>query len=206
MSEQPRDETTRFDYRYTGWTIDDLVEEVERFGDDPEEQYYYVTYSDVFHTTPRCPHIQDAKTLHVTGQRSRLNGPLMAGENRVAGPTDEHCDLRECGWCEENSGYHPMEHPDRGRSKHEDTDTAEVRTDGGKPTNGELQTKNPPLAGFCSLCGDGYSPHLKIEISDEPIESKNGSTEYRWCHKQCKRDHGRVFIRATPEDGWDLPL
>jgi len=102
-----------FDPRRTGWTIEDCVEEVESLGDDPEAQYYYTTYSDVFHTSPRCPHIQDSESLHVSGTRSQLNGPLVAGANRVAGPSDEHCDLRECGWCAKNGGWHPMEHPDR---------------------------------------------------------------------------------------------
>jgi len=65
---------------------------------------------------------------------------------------------------------------------------------------------NPPLAQYCSLCGDGYSPNLTIEISDEPIEPRNGGRpEYRWCHEQCKRDHERHFIQATPEDEWDIP-
>ncbi|SIS06737.1 hypothetical protein SAMN05421809_3691 [Natronorubrum daqingense] len=100
---------TDWDLTKTGWTIEDCVEEVEEMGDDPENQFYYTTYSDVFHTTPKCPHIQDSENLHVTGLRSDLNGTLMAGENRVAGPTDEHCDLRECGWCSKNGGYHRME-------------------------------------------------------------------------------------------------
>lgn len=100
----------------TGWSVEDCVEVVEDFGDDPERQYYYTTYSDVFHTTPRCPHIQDSENLHVTGLRSHLNGPYVAGANRVAGPSDDHCDLRECGWCQENSGFHPMEHPNRDKA------------------------------------------------------------------------------------------
>lgn len=109
-------EPLSFDPYQTGWTIDDCVEKVEELGDDPEAQYYYTTYSDVFHTSPECPHIQESANLHVTGRRSRLNGPLIAGANRVAGPTDEHCDLRECGWCEEHGRWHRMEHPNRDRS------------------------------------------------------------------------------------------
>jgi len=97
----------------TGWTIEDCVTEVEEMGDDPEAQYYYVPYSDVFHTSPDCPHIQDSENLNVVGLRSHLNGPLMAGANRIAGPTDEFCDLEECGWCEEHGGWHRMEHPER---------------------------------------------------------------------------------------------
>lgn len=116
------DRAKSYDGRKTGWTIDDCVEEVESLNDDPEAQYYYTTYSDVFHTTPRCPHIQNSESLHVTGLRSRLNGPLVAGANRVAGPSDGHCDLEECSWCEENSGWHPMEHPDRDRSLHNQED------------------------------------------------------------------------------------
>jgi len=104
---------SEWDLTKTGWGIDDLVEEVEKLDDDPQEQYYYATYSDVFHTSPDCPHIQESENLHVAGLRSNLNGPYMAGANRVAGPSDDHCDLRECSWCEENGGYHPMEHPDR---------------------------------------------------------------------------------------------
>lgn len=99
----------------TGWTVEDLVEEVTDMGDNPEAQYYYATYSDVYHTSPRCPHIQDSETLHVTSLRWRLNGPLRAGANRVVAATDEHCDLRECSWCEKNGGWHPMEHPERER-------------------------------------------------------------------------------------------
>jgi len=66
-------------------------------------------------------------------------------------------------------------------------------------------TNNPPLAQYCSLCGDGYHPSLEIEVNDEPFELNDGSSEYRWVHKQCKRDHGRIFLRATPDDGWDIP-
>lgn len=109
----PSDESsaglTQWDLTKTGWTVEDCVESVEEMGDDPENQYYYTTYSDVFHTTPRCPHLKGSENVHVTTFRSDLNGPLMAGENRVAGPTDEHCDLRECGWCEENGGEHRLE-------------------------------------------------------------------------------------------------
>ena len=111
------DNTDRdFDARRTGWTIEDCVEDVREMGDDPEGQFYYTTYSDVFHTTPRCPHISDSESLHVAGIRSLLNGPLRAGANRVVGPSDEYCDLRECSWCGENGGWHPMEHPERDRS------------------------------------------------------------------------------------------
>jgi hypothetical protein len=109
----------------TGHDIDYLVDVVEDLGDDPECQYYYATYSDVFHTTPRCPHLEGSENLHVTGLRSNLNGPLKAGANRVAGPTDEHCDLRECSWCEEHSGYHNLEHPNRERRDSEDGEDGE---------------------------------------------------------------------------------
>jgi len=27
-------------------------------------------------------------------------------------------------------------------------------------------TNNPPLAQYCSLCGDGYHPSLEIEVND----------------------------------------
>ena len=105
-----------FDARRTGWTVEDCVEAVEDMGDDPEAQYYYTTYSDVFHTSPRCPHISDSESLHVASVRSDLNGPWMAGANRVAGPSDKWCDLRECSWCQKNGGWHRMEHPDKERS------------------------------------------------------------------------------------------
>lgn len=122
-SDQSSGDTDRpFDLRRTGWTVEDCVELVEDLGDDPEAQYYYTTYSDVFHTTPECPHIQDSEHLHVSGLRSDLNGPLVAGANRVVGPTDEYCDLEECSWCEENGGWHPMEHPNREQSVDPDTD------------------------------------------------------------------------------------
>lgn len=123
MTTDSNDDMLQIDGRRTGRSIDDLVAEVEAVDEHPENQYYYTTYSDVFHTTPRCPHLKDSNRLHVAGKRSDLNGVLVAGANRVAGPTDEFCDLRECGWCEQNGGYHRMEHPDRekswGESSHE---------------------------------------------------------------------------------------
>jgi len=66
-------------------------------------------------------------------------------------------------------------------------------------------TKNPPLADYWSLCGGGYNPALEISIGDKPVESKDGEKEYRWHHKQYKRNHDRVFLKARPEGGWDLP-
>jgi hypothetical protein len=76
------------------------------------------------------------------------------------------------------------------------------------PASGEDdqdETSNAPLAGHCSLCGGGYNPNLEISIGDEPTEGVDGELEYRWCHKQCKRDHDRFFAEAEPDDGWDLP-
>jgi hypothetical protein len=115
-----QEDSLRWSLTKTGWSIEDCVREVEDMGDDPECQYYYTTYSDVFHTTPRCPHIQHSENLHVASTRSSLNGPLRAGANRVVGATDEWCDLRECGWCEQNSGYHNLEHPNRDRRADKD--------------------------------------------------------------------------------------
>lgn len=89
--------TTSFDARKTGWTIEDCVQDVEKMGDDPYRQYYYVTYADTYHTDPDCPHIQHSESLHVTGRLSTLNGPLVAGENRIASHHDD--DLEECSWC-----------------------------------------------------------------------------------------------------------
>jgi len=58
-------------------------------------------------------------------------------------------------------------------------------------------TDNPPLAPHCSLCGDGYHPTLKIDISSDPNEnSRTGDLEYRWVHVQCLRDHDRMFLKA----------
>jgi hypothetical protein len=73
------------------------------------------------------------------------------------------------------------------------------------------ETSNAPLAPFCSLCGDGYNPTLRISVADEPTEPKDGGrSEYRWCHEQCKRDNDRLLAKAEhaeaePEDGWKLP-
>ena len=115
-----RDTSRTFDPRRTGLTIDDCVEDVVKLGDDPEAQYYYTTYSDVFQTSPRCPHIQDSEALHVAGTRTSLNGPLQAGAHRVVGSSDEYCDLSECNWCEAHGGWHPHEHPDRDRTDNSD--------------------------------------------------------------------------------------
>jgi hypothetical protein len=51
-----------------------------------------------------------------------------------------------------------------------------------------------PIADVCSLCGQGYFPTMEIDIAHEPT---NG--EYRWCHVQCNRDHGRKFLEASDE-------
>lgn len=88
------------DGRHTGWTIEDCVEEVEALGDDPEQQFYYTTYSAVYHTTPRCPHLQDSERLHVAGRLSNLNGPRVAGATRVVSAVDGGEDLDQCSWCE----------------------------------------------------------------------------------------------------------
>lgn len=125
MSEYDAERT--FDARRTGWTIEDCVDEVRDMGDDPEAQYYYTTYSDVFHTSPQCPHISDSESLHVAGMRSSLNGPLKAGANRVVGSSDEYCDLQECNWCEENGGWHPIEHSGNEHSAAPGSDQEEER-------------------------------------------------------------------------------
>lgn len=88
-------ERTRLDARRTGWSIDDILNELEKWGDDPENQYYYTTYSDVIHTSPECPHIQDSERLHYAGMPSSLNGPYSAGAHRFTSEMDE------CSWCEE---------------------------------------------------------------------------------------------------------
>lgn len=81
--------------------------------------------------------------------------------------------------------------------------TPEMMTDGGKSE--DKQPSNAPLARYCKLCGDGYNPNLKISISDEPSENKDGEMEYGWCHRQCKLDHDRFFAEAEANDDWDLP-
>lgn len=57
-----------------------------------------------------------------------------------------------------------------------------------------------PLAGCCSLCGEGYHPNVEIDIADEPMEREYGdepeTVEYRWSHVQCHLDHGRIFMEA----------
>jgi hypothetical protein len=68
------------------------------------------------------------------------------------------------------------------------------------PTTDRESTGMHQLAGDCSLCGEGYHPHMDIDISATPMERGYGDTpqktEYRWCHVQCRRDHGRVFLEA----------
>jgi hypothetical protein len=86
----------------TGLTVEDCVEDVEEFGDDPERQYYYVSYSDVYHTSPRCPHIQQSDNLDVAGRLSGLNGPYRGGANRVISAVDDGEDIDQCSWCAEN--------------------------------------------------------------------------------------------------------
>jgi len=56
-------------------------------------------------------------------------------------------------------------------------------------------SSNPPLAGHCSLCGDGYHPNAEIDIADEPTKG-----EYRWAHVLCKDDHTRAFMEALGND------
>lgn len=106
MSEQSTEGRTLaadFDPRKTGWSVEDCIEVVEELGDDPERQYYYTTYSDVYHTSPACPHIQDSENLHVTGMLSSLNGPYRAGAHRIVSPMDDGEDLDECSWCATHS-------------------------------------------------------------------------------------------------------
>lgn len=97
---------TPHDPRRTGWGMAAILERGLFATDDPENQYYYTTYSDSFHTSPYCPHIQDSERLHVTGMRSDLNGPYMAGHNRVASASEDHCDLEECSWCQRHGDRH----------------------------------------------------------------------------------------------------
>jgi hypothetical protein len=66
---------------------------------------------------------------------------------------------------------------------------------------------NIPLADYCSLCAGGYHPNLQIEIAEDPRE-RNGSKEYGWVHRHCRRDHEQTFSQAvqdgtvrTPETG-----
>lgn len=56
------------------------------------------------------------------------------------------------------------------------------------------EVKQKPLADFCALCGQGYCHTLEITIADEPDDG-----EYRWSHRQCKRDHSRVFLESFGE-------
>ena len=63
-------------------------------------------------------------------------------------------------------------------------------------------TRNAPLADWCALCGDGYSPSLEISIADEPQDIL-GDEKYAWSHLQCERDHDRMFLEAFEEtDGF----
>lgn len=67
--------------------------------------------------------------------------------------------------------------------------------DGGGEGDRPDLTQAAPLAPYCSLCGVGYKPTMEISISDEPREG-----EYRWCHEQCERDHGRAFTSAFVDE------
>lgn len=94
---------SRIDGSRTGWTIEDCVGEIESWGDDPEKHFYYVSYSDIYHTSPDCPHIQNSERLHVAERLTQLNGPLIAGANRVVSPIDGGEDIDQCSWCEKHS-------------------------------------------------------------------------------------------------------
>lgn len=59
-------------------------------------------------------------------------------------------------------------------------------------------TTNPPLAQWCSICGDGYHPNLEIEIADGTREDPDGEV-YGWAHRQCIDDHDAVFLEAFGE-------
>lgn len=93
-----------FDARNTKTTIEDAIEEIEEWDDDPERHFYMTTYSDVVHTTPRCPHLQNAERIHYSSMRSNLNGPYCAGHTRGVGPTEEHDfgGVSTCSWCKNN--------------------------------------------------------------------------------------------------------
>jgi len=97
----------------TGHSIEQLVETVKEHGDNPQAQYYYATYADVFHTSPDCPYIQNAKNLHVAGRKSQLNGPYISGANKVIMAGDNDSGVKECSWCQKHGGWHPHEHPDK---------------------------------------------------------------------------------------------
>jgi hypothetical protein len=63
---------------------------------------------------------------------------------------------------------------------------------------GDRSMSDIPLAGYCSLCGGGYHPHLEIKIGNEPTE-RDGEQVYGWAHRQCMRDHDRAFLQAAKE-------
>jgi hypothetical protein len=69
---------------------------VEDF-DNEWANYYYVPYSDVYHTSENCPHIKNSENLVAGSAMYHLDGPLRAGGYRVA-----MNDLEKCSWCESN--------------------------------------------------------------------------------------------------------
>lgn len=88
-----------FDPRRTGWGIEDIIEECERHDWNPYNQVFYTTYSDIYHTNPDCPHIQNSERLHYASSIGSLDGiPLAMGGHRFANELDE------CSWCVSNNG------------------------------------------------------------------------------------------------------
>lgn len=62
--------------------------------------YYYVQYSDVYHTQQDCPHIQDSDNLVGGRTLSDLNGPYRGGAERVFFTEGDTEDANKCSWCE----------------------------------------------------------------------------------------------------------
>lgn len=181
-------EITEWDMLKTGWSAREIALEYLKDEDpdakDPEHIYYYTTYSDVFHTTPRCPHLEGSDNVHATHLRSNLNGPIKAGANRIVGPSDEHCDLRECSWCEENGGYHPLEHPNEDRHPEADEfqegllEEADIAmTDGGSVASSHFDQPLPhewssfELAGRVIIVRD--VPEATVEAYEADGKTKN---------------------------------
>lgn len=81
----------------TGRTIDDHLSEIEGGSHpDPDDWIWYVTYSDVYHTSHECPHLAQSDSVFRAGGLHSLS---MAREPGLKGPRDPLTDMDECGWC-----------------------------------------------------------------------------------------------------------
>ncbi len=91
--------TTSFNARKTGWTIEDCLSRLAEYDRDPYRHVYYTTYSDIYHTDPDCPHIQNSESLHIgKGVLDLDKGPYSNGYQ-------DPIHLEECSWCATRSDW-----------------------------------------------------------------------------------------------------